>query len=64
MTRAQIEARIAQLRRAQTAMYEERRKLDLDIAATDGGIQDCEHWLTQIDEIDDVPLGSSRTDGS
>lgn len=74
MTHAQIDARIAQLRRAIAAMHEERRKLDLDVAATDGAIQDCEYWLAQMtadtfpvgqqDETDDVVLGTARTDGS
>lgn len=60
--RAQIDARIAQLRRALAAMHEQRRTLELDMAATDGAIQDCEYWLTQMDEIADVVLEPSRSD--
>lgn len=49
MTRELVVERRDQLIRALRQMHDDKRKLELDIAATDGGVQDCDHWLSLFD---------------
>ena len=57
INREQIEARLAQLR-------SDKVELVANVHAINGALQDCEYWLTQLEETATISEGGEPVEGT
>jgi septal ring factor EnvC (AmiA/AmiB activator) len=59
MTKKELEERLAKLHSEQELVRKNLIQLQANLNAYEGAIQECEHWLSQLD-IEETPLEKKK----